>query len=293
MGFSKPHRPLLFITILAIFLQSSTAANTDYTNFIFKGCAKQNFQDPTGIYSQNLKNLLQSLVSQSSQKNFASTTSGDGQNAIMGLYQCRGDLSTAQCYTCVTKILDMMKKLCGEVIALRVQLSGCYLKYEIVGFKQESGTELLFKVCGSTRASGAGFDELRDSGLAAMVSGVKNGFYTGDYQRVFVLGQCESDLSSGDCGSCLKSGVESVKDECGESISGQVYLQKCFLSYSYYPNGVPTINAGSEVVGTKNHTQRTVAIAVGGVAALGFLVVFLMFVRSILKKRKGKHDGWN
>jgi hypothetical protein len=45
--------------------------------------------------------------------------------------------------------------------------------------------------------------------------------------------------------------------------------------------------------GTRQRTQRTVAIAVGGVAALGFGVVCLLFVRSIFKKRLGKHEGWH
>ena len=33
------------------------------------------------------------------------------------------------------------------------------------------------------------------------------------------------------------------------------------------------------------HTQKTVAIAVGGVAAFGFLIVCLMFLKPVLKKR--------
>jgi hypothetical protein len=82
-----------------------------------------------------------------------------------------------------------------------------------------------------------------------MVDGVKNGsnrlFYTGEYQSVFVLGQCEGDLSSGDCGDCVNTAVQSVKSECGDSISGQLYLNKCYLSYSYYPNGVPSISSTS------------------------------------------------
>ncbi|XP_012085237.1 plasmodesmata-located protein 1 isoform X2 [Jatropha curcas] len=285
--------PLTLLNIFGFFVLPTSAA-TDYTDLIFKGCAEQKTQDPSGIFSQNLKNLLVSLVSQSSQKSFSTTTYGDGQNAIIGLYQCRGDLTTNQCYSCVNKIPDMVKKLCGEVIAARVQLNGCYLSYEIVGFKQTSGTQLLYKVCGSKQASESGFEEMRSTAFDSLVNGIKNGFYTGNYQTIYVLGQCEGDLSSGDCGDCVKSAVQNVKDQCGDSISGQVYLHKCFISYSYYPNGVPTINSASEVVGTKQHTQRTVAIAVGGVAALGFLIVCLMFVRSLLKKRKSsKYDSWN
>ena len=43
-------------------------------------------------------------------------------------------------------------------------------------------------------------------------------------------------------------------------------------------------------VGSTHNTQRTVALAVGGFAALAFLIVCLLFVRSVMKK-KGKHGG--
>ncbi|KAK1559938.1 hypothetical protein Q3G72_020204 [Acer saccharum] len=281
----------LNLSILVVFLCATTAADTTTTTtLVFKGCADQKFQNLADVYSQNLKTLLSSLVSQSSQKGFATTTSGDGQNAIMGLYQCRGDLTLSQCYTCVSKIPDMADKLCGKAIAARVQLSGCYLRYEVIGFKQVSETQLLYKVCGSTQESGTGFEERRETAFDMVKNGVKsNGlFYTGTYEQVYVLGQCEGDLANDDCGDCVQSATERTKNECGDSISGQVYLHKCFISYSYYPNGVSSTSSSSSpgVRTTRQHTQRTVAIAVGGVAALGFCVVLLMFARSLLKKRK-------
>ncbi|KAJ7977179.1 Cysteine-rich repeat secretory protein like [Quillaja saponaria] len=292
----KPTEPFallsisLFLVIFSGFSPSATKA-ADNTNLVYKGCAAQNFQDPTGIYSQNLKTLLASLVTQSGQKGFSSTTSGQGQNAILGLYQCRGDLTNSDCYNCVSKIPDMVDKLCGNSIASRIQLSGCYLRYEIVGFKQVSGTQLLYKVCGKTKASGTGFEERRDSAFGMVENGVKSGgnlFYTGSYESVYVLGQCEGDLSSNDCGDCVNSAEERAKAECGDSISGQIYLHKCYISYSYYPNGVPSITSYSSS-GTKQHTQKTVAIAVGGFAALGFVIVCLLFLKSVMKKRGGKH----
>ncbi|OMO64980.1 hypothetical protein CCACVL1_21592 [Corchorus capsularis] len=277
---------------------AATAA--DYTTLVFKGCADQKFQDPSGIYSQNLKNLMSSLVSQSSQKSFSNTSSGQDPNAITGLYQCRGDLTTSQCGSCVGKIPDISDKLCGKAIAARIQLSGCYLRYEIVGFKQVQDTQFLYKVCGSgssqsqAKASGAEFEGRRDKAFNMAEDGVKSGsslFYTGDYQSVYVLGQCEGDMATNECGDCVKTAFQTAKDDCGDSISGQIYLQKCYISYSYYPNGVPTVSSSSGT-GTKQHTQKTVAIAVGGVAALGFIVVCLMFLKSVLKKPSGKHQGY-
>lgn len=255
-------RPLLlllsvfFFTILSFFPSVMTA--TDYTNLVYKGCADQKFEDPTGIYSQNLKSLFDSLTSQAAQKTYSTSTSGDGQNAITGWYQCRGDLVTNQCYDCVSKIPNMANKLCGKVIAARVQLSGCYLRYEVAGFKQISGTELLYKVCGSIKASGAGFEQKRDSAFDMMEDGVKSGsslFYTGSYQSVYVLGQCEGDLATDDCGDCVKSAVQKVTNDCGDSFSGQIYLHKCYISYSYYPNGVPNDSIPSSSSGKVRETS--------------------------------------
>ncbi|CAN6372413.1 unnamed protein product [Urochloa humidicola] len=50
---------------------------------------------------------------------------------------------------------------------------------------------------------------------------------------------CEGDLSTGDCGQCVTHAVQHDKVECGVVPSGQVYLHRCYISYSYYPHGVP------------------------------------------------------
>ncbi|RVW53704.1 Cysteine-rich repeat secretory protein 3 [Vitis vinifera] len=248
---------LTFLTILGFF--PSAKPSTDFTNLVYKGCADQKFQDPSGVYSKTLKPLFDSLVSQSSTKNFSTATSGEGQSSITGLYQCRGDLSNSQCYTCVGKLPDLCTKLCGKAIAARVQLSGCYMRYEVAGFKQVTATELLYKVCGSTQASQSGFEEKRDTTFGMMEKGVEggDGFYTG-HMSLF----------------------ERVKTECGDSISGQIYLHKCYISYSYYPTGVPSQSSAE----SGQSTEKTVALVVGGVAALGFGIACLMFVRTAFKK---------
>uniref|UniRef100_A0A9I9D468 Gnk2-homologous domain-containing protein n=1 Tax=Cucumis melo TaxID=3656 RepID=A0A9I9D468_CUCME len=284
------HNPpfLFFFFILSFFF--FPISSTDTTSLIFKGCSQQKFPDPSQIYTQNLKSLFSTLISQSSQKPFFSTTSGDGGTSLKGLFQCRGDLSLPQCNDCVSKIPSMADKLCGQALAARVQLTGCYLRYEIAGFREVSGTELLFKVCGSIQVAGSGFEERRNTAFEMVENGVKNGgalFYAGSYRSVYVLGQCEGDLSGGDCGGCVKTAAEKVNGECGDSISGQIYLNKCYISYNYYPNGIPSISSSS---GSRHNTQRTVALAVGGFAALAFLIVCLLFVRSVMKK-KSKHGG--
>ncbi|TKY62316.1 Cysteine-rich repeat secretory protein 3 [Spatholobus suberectus] len=237
------HHTLLFL-FTALLLVPTLASPADNTNLIYKGCADQKLQDP---YSQNLKPLLDSLVAESAQKGFAATT----QNALSGAYQCRGDLTNSDCYSCVSKIPGMLDRLCGDVVAARVQLSGCYLRYEVAGFKQVPPTQMLYKVCGSRKVGdGGGFEARRDSAFEMVENGVQSSgslFYTGSYQSLYVLGQCEGDLGNADCGACVKSAAEQSKVECGDSISAQIYLHNCYISYSFYPDGVPTLSSSPVV----------------------------------------------
>ncbi|CAH2059622.1 unnamed protein product [Thlaspi arvense] len=262
MGFSLKLSSLCtIITIItvstALFsdLQLVKSASPDYTNLIYKGCAKQQFSDPSGLYSQSLSAMFGSLVSQSTKSRFYKTTTGTtSQTTITGLFQCRGDLSNNDCYNCVSRLPVLSGKLCGKTIAARVQLTGCYLLYEISGFAQISGMEMLFKTCGRNNIAGTGFEERRDTAFGVMQNGVVSGhgFYATTYQSVYVLGQCEGDVGDSDCSGCIKNALEKAQVECGSSNSGQIYLHKCFIAYNYYPNGVPRPSSSSRTSGSSD-----------------------------------------
>ncbi|KAH1203192.1 Cysteine-rich repeat secretory protein 56 [Glycine soja] len=114
-----------------------------------------------GQYSQNVKTLLDSLMSVSAQKSFTATT----PNALTRAYQCRGDLSNSECYNYINKIPNMLGHLCSDddVVAAWVQLSKCYLRYEVVEFKVVPATQLLYKVCRARKViNGGGFKARRD-----------------------------------------------------------------------------------------------------------------------------------
>ncbi|KAG8369802.1 hypothetical protein BUALT_Bualt14G0051500 [Buddleja alternifolia] len=233
---SLPRNPFLLLIILTIFelIPHSKSAATDYTTLVYKGCAKQDLSDPTGVYSQALSSLFGTLIAQSSKSKFYKTTSGSSQTTITGLFQCRGDLSNVDCYQCVSRLPILIDKLCGKPIAARIQLYGCYMLYEVSGFAQISGMEMLYKSCSGKNSGGAGFEERRDTALTSLENGMSSsssngGFYTASYESVYVLGQCEGDVGASDCVECVKSAVQRAQVECGSSVAGQVYLHKCFI----------------------------------------------------------------
>lgn len=161
------HIPFLFLFTVSRLLHLHPMPDEDNsTKLVYKDCAEQKLHDPSGTFSRNLKALLASLVELSGQKAFSTTTSGSGENVIMGMFQCRGDLSNPACCSCVSKISDMLERgeLCSNLAAAaRVQLSECYLRYEVVGFEQVPETLLLYKVCGPKQVNGIdGFEKRRD-----------------------------------------------------------------------------------------------------------------------------------
>ncbi|KAH1262169.1 Cysteine-rich repeat secretory protein 56 [Glycine max] len=130
-----------------------------------------------GQYCQNLKPLLDSLVLVSTQKGFVATT----QNTFTGTFQCRGDLSNAECYNYVSKIPNMLGHLCG------------------------GGTGAAERVLPMVQGG---------LGYIASVQGVRGSQsgrqwrVLGSYQSLYVLGQCEGILGNADCGGCIKSVME-------------------------------------------------------------------------------------
>ncbi|XP_015168149.1 cysteine-rich repeat secretory protein 3-like isoform X1 [Solanum tuberosum] len=284
----------LFLVIFTIFkLTPQAKSDSDYTKLIYKGCAKQDLSDPSGVYSQALSSLFGTLVSQSSKSKFYKTSTGSGQSTISGLFQCRGDLSNVDCYKCVSGLPILIDKLCGsKPVAARIQLYGCYMLYEVAGFPQISGMEMLFKTCSGKNAPGSGFEERRDTAFSTLENGMasSNGFYTTSYQSVYTMGQCEGDVGSADCADCVKNAVQKAQVECGSSVSGQIFLHKCFIGYSNSPNGVPRTSSSSSdwspssSSGSGQNVGKTVAIILGGVAGVAFILICVLFARNQMKK---------
>ncbi|RWW27766.1 hypothetical protein GW17_00007793, partial [Ensete ventricosum] len=227
--------PFPLITITLTLLLPAVAG--DLCSLVYKGCANQTL---SGM--QPIAALSSALTARAATAKFYKTTasSAGGGQPLLGLFQCRGDLSSSDCSACVGCVLPMWTSLCGPAAATRIQLNGCYALYQVSGFPQVSGTQMLYKACGSA-GGGGGFEVKRDTAFAQLQSGVAGGqgFYATSYASVYAMAQCEGDLSAGDCSECIAQAVQKSEVECGGASSGQVYLDKCYISYSYYANGVP------------------------------------------------------
>jgi hypothetical protein len=234
-------RRFFFLAVAVLLLHAPPPAScADIYALIYKGCANQSF--PGGVAPASIAALSATLSAQSASAKFYKTSSSSASStSVFGLFQCRGDLSATDCAACVSRAMSSWPGVCGASVAARVQLAGCLALYEVSGFPQVSGIQMLFKTCG-TGGGGGDFEMRRDTAFAALEGGVatsSGGFVATSYQAVYAMAQCEGDLSTGDCSQCVTQAVQHVEVECGGASSGQVYLDKCYISYSYYPHGVP------------------------------------------------------
>lgn len=238
---------LLLFNLFSPFVKTSP----DFNALVFKNCSSQKITNSADedANSQTLSSLFQQLVSHSSNsKFFRATAGGDWENnnngiGISGLFQCRRDLTNQDCFSCVNSLPELSNTLCNKAAVARIQLHGCYFHYQTDEFsiQDTSKFEVIQKVCGE-KAEDEGFEDLRDEAFAKMENGIIDGrgFYSGSLEHVQVMAQCEEDIVEGcQCGECISDAVQIARQECDNTISGQVYLDRCFISYDFVPNEKP------------------------------------------------------
>ncbi|KAI5326722.1 hypothetical protein L3X38_035796 [Prunus dulcis] len=280
------------LLLLLSLLSSANPINSDYNTLVYNQCANQTFTTPPT--QQTLSSLFQELIAHSSQSKFFKHTQATGdddetQTGISGLFQCIQDISNEECQSCVSTLPDLSNTLCRESVSARVQLHGCYMHYELDGYDSESSNhKLMHQTCGElSNGLAGGFEEMRDTAFAALESGIVmngDGFYKTSYEAVQVMAQCVGGLGTCECGLCVSSAVQIAEAECGAALSGQIYLEECFLSYTYHPDEIPDHPHPEKRRDRNGSNGKSVAIVVGGAAALCLGFVFLLFVKSWSKK---------
>ncbi|KAL8557681.1 hypothetical protein ACS0TY_004955 [Phlomoides rotata] len=278
-----------FLQILILcFLPLSHSVNTLNHKLIYTNCSNQ-----TSPHSVLLPSLFDQFISKSSKSSFFETIVADDRRniAISGGFQCRGDISLDECTACVRKLPVLSSDLCGKKMPARIQLAGCYARYQedeakIATNTGHDGDQILHRACSKRKVNRSGFEEMKYAAFASLESCVVggDGFCETKYESIRVLAQCGGSLRSCDCGECVSSAVQIVGDdhECKFAVSGEIYLDGCFISYDYY---------GSRVFGTftdeGNKSVKLIAIAVGGLVVVSIGIGLCYFISSC-----GKKDDW-
>jgi hypothetical protein len=236
------HRPrnqvrVVVLTIFVIRLGLlGPAAEAAIDTFIYAGCAPSKYQAGTP-FEGNLKSLLTSITSAAPNGGYnrftpgANGTAGDAAAPAYGLYQCRGDLDSDDCASCVRGCLAQLNQVCAGAYAASLQLDGCYVRYDSGDFLGQLDTAMVYRKCSTSTSSDGGFLRNRDAVLTALHQGVVNGYKESSAADVQGVAQCLGDLAVADCATCLGQAAGQLKGTCGTALAADVYLAQCYVRY--------------------------------------------------------------
>lgn len=279
----------LLAAVLSLALICARPVDSDQS-FVYEGCSQEQYSSGTN-YENNLNSLLANLLRQASSTDYYNASVGSGSDAVYGLYDCRGDLSSDDCVNCIRNAMSQISQVCFRTRGARIQLDGCHMHYDKINFFGQTDNSFIYKTCSQTLSSDSNFYSHLSTVLGSLLTPSSDGSNefrlttAGDSTTGFAhgLAQCEGDLSVSDCNDCINSAVQKLKVVCGAAVSGQVYLSKCYVRYAQ--NGFYRDSSGSGHDSNNNSDDagKTVAIIIGLLAGVALIVIFISFLRQAFR----------
>ncbi|KAL9171551.1 hypothetical protein ABFS82_04G216600 [Erythranthe guttata] len=199
----------------------------------------------TNSSNNQIKTLLDNLVSGTIQRGFISTVQGaGGKNQIYGLAQCRGDVSKNDCSTCINDAAKNILKLCPGQSDARIWYDFCFLRYGRSNFFGQVDTSGFFLINVQNVTDAAIFNKK----LAALMNKVgsrapkpasrglgKGKSDVSPFDRLYGLVQCTRDLSELACAQCASIAIGNLPIVCGDKRGCRVLYGSCYVRYELYP----------------------------------------------------------
>lgn len=229
--------PLSLSSLLTFFLTISTLPHPSAPStqsFLYGGCSQPKYGHGT-TYESNVNSLLTSLVNSASSSNFnefkISVPGSTQADIVYGLYQCRGDLQSPDCRSCVARAVSQLGALCPDSAGAGLQLEECFVKYDSTAFLGVEDKTMVYKKCGPSIGYESDGLTRRDAVMDYLSAGGQY-FRVGGSGQVQGMVQCVQDLSTSACQDCFSEVIGRLKTECGSAAWGDVFLGKCYARYS-------------------------------------------------------------
>ncbi|XP_051117002.1 cysteine-rich receptor-like protein kinase 42 isoform X2 [Andrographis paniculata] len=212
--------------------------------------------------------------------------------SVYVLAQCHDDLSKDDCLQCYAAARTRLPR-CLPIVAGRIFLDGCFLRYDSYSFFNESVSPLDKTNCSTPLGAASAvesefarnFGDLADRLTASAV--VSGGYAVRENKGVFGLAQCWSTVPREACRACLVKANKQIR-ECLPQREGRALYSGCYLRYStqkFYSNQSNESNSNS------GSSRRGIIVAIAlSVLAFCLLSLFAGYaVRRRWKKRKQEH----
>ncbi|XP_077243464.1 cysteine-rich receptor-like protein kinase 25 isoform X2 [Tasmannia lanceolata] len=236
---SKMFQLLLFPSLLFM-LGTHTTAQPLY-NF----CLKTGNYTSNSPYETNLNRLLPTLSSNATRIRFYNATIGQSPNTVSARVLCRGDVTTAECRSCVDTASQDILQVCPFTKSAIIFYDYCLLQYSNLRISPTDNSNEVYmwntqNVTNPTQFNAqVGNLMERLIPLAASATSPRN-FATrqvniSNFKSIYGLVQCAQDLTGSECSGCLQSAVSQISRCCDGKEGGRVLGPSCNFRYEIYP----------------------------------------------------------
>lgn len=208
-------------------------------------CNKDSNVSANSKISANIDNLLAELVSETAKTGYIATSYGKDQDKVFGLAQCRGDVGSKDCASCIQDAAKQIRQRCVNQADARIWYDYCFLRYNKENFIGKVDTSFgifYYNVENVTdpgsfnKELGALMDKIRSQAVVRKNEGLGKGeTILSPFVTLYALVQCTRDLSQIDCAQCLAIAVGNFPNFCNNKKGCRVLYSSCYVRYELYP----------------------------------------------------------
>ncbi|KMS95725.1 hypothetical protein BVRB_005670 [Beta vulgaris subsp. vulgaris] len=253
---------LFHVLVLLILTLTFTYTSADEPQSEY--CNPNTMTSSSSPISANIDHLLANVVTKFQQgATYVKAASGKGDDTVYGLAQCRGDVGSKDCLSCIKDVAQRIRKTCPSQSEAWVRYEYCYLKYSQDNFYGKVDTSTAALVYYNTQnvidpksfsnELGKLFDKIVSRAVKPSSGGLgKDETKLSDFETLYGLVQCNKDLSPVSCGQCLAIAIQNFEGFCKDSQGCRVVFSSCFVRYELYPfyfplDGQSSIDKGHSV----------------------------------------------
>ncbi|KAK8506023.1 hypothetical protein V6N13_002676 [Hibiscus sabdariffa] len=217
----------------------------DWVDPLGNFCNKNTNISSSSQISVNIDRLLAEAVSKTALTGYIATSSGKDPDRVYGLAQCRGDVGSKDCSSCIQDAAKQIRRRCPNQADARIWYDYCFLRYSKDDFVGEVDTSfgiIYFNVENVTdlqsfnKELGALMDEIRSEAVMPKNEGLGKGkIKMSPFSTLYALVQCTRDLSQIDCAQCLAIAVGNFPKYCKNRKGCRVLYSSCYVRYELYP----------------------------------------------------------
>lgn len=207
-------------------------------------CSKSSYFTSGCPYDKNLNMLFNQLAVKSPPTGFGMSSVGNNPDTVHGLALCRGDVSNADCKSCLSAATKEILQSCPNDKGAIIWYDNCLLKYSNINFLGTIDSRNKVYLINVQNVSDIeSFNEktrellyqLTDKALVTQRLFATDEASIGGSQKLYGLVQCTNDLSRSLCKTCLNDAINELTRCCDQKRGGRVIGGSCNFRYELYP----------------------------------------------------------